>query len=97
MSRYTSAFALLAWALFWASVRPLVMATFFVSDRLHIPVPGDIVTFGAAHALAVFALPISLAFVFFAALDAAVIYIWGRIKARKATSLKSQSQSRNTL
>jgi len=72
------------------------MAAFIVIDRLQIPVPGDIVVFGAAHALAVFALPISLAFVFFAAVDAVVIYLYGRRAAKQAKSPKSQSRSSTT-
>jgi len=83
MKRYRSVFALLAWALFLALVPPLLMAAFFIADRLQIPVPGDIVTFGAAVFLSYFALMASPILFFFAAVYTAVIYTWGRIEARR--------------
>ena len=83
MKRYRSVFLLLAWALFFAVVPLLVMAAFFIADRLQIPVPGDIVTFGAAVFLSYFALLVSLIIFFLAAVDAAVIYTWGRIETRR--------------
>ena len=84
MTRYSSAFALLAWALFWASVPPLVMAAFFLSDRLRIPFPFVEDAFlDAWFFLIYFAERACAVFLFFAAVDAVVVYIWGRIEARR--------------
>jgi len=83
MKRYKPVFALLAWALFWASLPPLLMAAFIAADRLRMPVPGDIVTFGAAVFLSYVALLASPLLLLFAAVYAAVIYIRGRMEARR--------------
>lgn len=83
MKRYESAFALLAWGLLWASVPPLLFVTAIIVDRLKIHVPGDKATVAVAVCLGYFALFASPVFLFFSAVDAVVIYIWGRIEARR--------------
>lgn len=82
MKRYNSAFVLLGSALFLALVSPLLMAALIAVDWLRIPVPGDIVTFGAAVFLSYFALLASPVLLFFAAVDAVVIYIRGRVSEK---------------